>query len=240
MKGHNIKELLMPNRDTVKYIAVIAMVIDHIAYMFMPSSSIVYIMMRFAGRVTGPAMAYFIAEGYRYTRSRRKYIIRLITCAAISWIPSSLFKYGAITVSFGAVYSLLLGLVAICVWDNKKKKGILKPMLISTVVLLSYFGDWAIYSVIWCLVFHMFRETAMKKWTAYCMTGVIYCIESFYVAPVTVPAAAGVFLVPLLIECFYTSKQLCGSRKHRRFFYVFYPVHFLVLILIKYLTSGLM
>ena len=37
MKGHNIKELLMPNRDTVKYIAVIAMVIDHIAYMFMPS-----------------------------------------------------------------------------------------------------------------------------------------------------------------------------------------------------------
>ena len=189
-------------------------------------------MMRFAGRVTGPVMAYFIAEGYRYTRSRRKYITRLILCAFFSWIPSSLFKYGAITVSFGAVYSLLLGLVAICVWDNKKIKGILKPMLISTVVLLSYFGDWPIYIVIWCLVFHMFRDNALKKWTAYCMTGVIYCIESFYVAPVTVLAAAGVFIAPALIECFYTSKQLCGSRKHRRFFYMFYPVHFLVLILI--------
>ena len=87
MKGHNIKELLMSNRDTVKYIAVIAMVIDHIAYMFMPGPSIVYIMMRFAGRVTGPVMAYFIAEGYRYTRSRRKYITRLILCALFSWIP---------------------------------------------------------------------------------------------------------------------------------------------------------
>ena len=112
--------------------------------------------------------------------------------------------------------------------------------MVSTVVLLSYYGDWPIYIVIWCLVFHVFRDNALKKWTAYCMTGVIYCIESFYVAPVTILAAAGVFLVPLLIECFYTSKQLCGSRKHRRFFYVFYPVHFLVLILIKYLTSGLM
>lgn len=68
---------------TLKMIAIVAMVIDHIAVLFFPN----LIIFRIIGRLTLPIMAFFIAEGYTKTSNAKRYMIRLGLFAIISMIP---------------------------------------------------------------------------------------------------------------------------------------------------------
>ena len=80
------------NRNQIKYLVIIAMIIDHIATAFLPDESILAMIMHFVGRFTAPTMAYFIVEGYYHTKSVKKYVIRLAVFAAVSWLPFSYFE----------------------------------------------------------------------------------------------------------------------------------------------------
>ena len=65
------------NRNALKYIAIVAMVSDHIAAALIPKETPPYFIMRLIGRLTAPIMCYFITEGFYHTRSRRNYGLRL-------------------------------------------------------------------------------------------------------------------------------------------------------------------
>ena len=64
------------NRNQIKYIVIVAMLLDHIAWAFVPLQSWQGQLMHMIGRLTGPTMAYFIAEGYMHTRNVKKYAQR--------------------------------------------------------------------------------------------------------------------------------------------------------------------
>ena len=55
------------NRNQLKYLVIAAMLIDHIAWAFVPTASLLGQVMHVIGRLTGPTMAYMLAEGYHYT-----------------------------------------------------------------------------------------------------------------------------------------------------------------------------
>ncbi len=55
--------------NVLKYIAIAAMLIDHIAWSFVSDYSVLGQIMHVIGRLTAPIMCYFIAEGYYYTRN---------------------------------------------------------------------------------------------------------------------------------------------------------------------------
>lgn len=57
----------------LKIIAALSMLIDHAGLMLLPSIGV----MRIIGRLAFPIYAFFISEGFRYTRNRRKYFLRL-------------------------------------------------------------------------------------------------------------------------------------------------------------------
>ena len=217
------------NRNQIKYIAIIAMVIDHIAYAFIHDTNLAYLIMRFFGRITGPTMAYFLAEGYYYTRDIKRYVLRLGIFTLISWIPFSIFEYGMIIPRLGVIYTLLLGLIAIWIWDRGRCSSELKVSCLSGLCLLSYFGDWSVYNVSWCFTFYIFRDNIKLKWTAYCCICAVYCLRAFNHSPNTSIASVGVFTAPALIGLAYSGKS--GSRKkiHKWFFYVFYPLHMIII-----------
>ena len=81
------------NRNLLKYIAIIAMVLDHVAFLFIPPFSLSYQICRFIGKLTAPIMCYFLAEGYNYTSSKVKYGTRLLIFAIISQFAFSLAFY---------------------------------------------------------------------------------------------------------------------------------------------------
>lgn len=74
------------NSNQIKMIAILAMTIDHIAWLMFPGyqSDVVPIIMHIIGRITCPIMCYFIAEGYHYTKDISKYTRRLFAFAFLS------------------------------------------------------------------------------------------------------------------------------------------------------------
>ena len=85
------------NRNQLKYLVIVAMLIDHIAWAFVPLDTLLGQVMHGIGRLTGPTMAYFVAEGYHYTRNVRKYAVRLGVFALFSWVPFVYFEYCTLT-----------------------------------------------------------------------------------------------------------------------------------------------
>lgn len=65
------------NATQIKTIAIIAMLIDHIAWAFIPTNSLLGQIMHCIGRITAPTMCYFIAQGYLHTSSFSRYLRRL-------------------------------------------------------------------------------------------------------------------------------------------------------------------
>ncbi|MGN1223933.1 MAG: TraX family protein [Ruminococcus sp.] len=230
-------KLLSLNRNQLKYLVIVAMLIDHIAWAFVPTASLLGQVMHFIGRLTGPTMAYMLVEGYCHTRSVKKYALRLGIFALISWIPFSYFEYGKIGLQFGVIYTLFLSLLGIWLWD---KGNCVKPVKILGIIglcLLSLFGDWAIFDVLYALFLFVYRNNPKDKWTAFCIITLFGCADIFFARPWWGALFQfGIFMVPLLIQFCYNGES--GSKKpvHKWFFYVFYPAHLLVLGLLKWLV----
>jgi len=72
------------NAWQLKLIAIVAMVIDHLAFSFVPDGTFLAVAMHFIGRITGPTMFYFAVEGYHHTRNLNRYLFRLAAFAARS------------------------------------------------------------------------------------------------------------------------------------------------------------
>ena len=73
--------------SALKVIALISMVIDHIALYLMEHGTVLYETMRCVGRIAFPVFAFLIAEGFIHTRSRYRYFFTLLGFAVISEIP---------------------------------------------------------------------------------------------------------------------------------------------------------
>lgn len=75
------------NRDQIKYIAVFTMLLNHVANIFLQPGTFACEALKDIGYFTAPVMCWFLVEGYRYTRSVKKYAGRLLIFAVISQLP---------------------------------------------------------------------------------------------------------------------------------------------------------
>lgn len=126
------------DRRTLKRIALVCMVIDHVTLAFLErvilpstgelaalSSERLFCLDRIGraiGRQTFPIMIFFLAEGFRHTGNRWKYGGRLLVTAVVSELPFHLLLYtGSVgsrqTVSRNTVWTLLLGYLAVWLTD---------------------------------------------------------------------------------------------------------------------------
>ena len=78
----------------LKLIAITAMLIDHLAWYYVDLDTGLGQLLHMVGRLTAPIMCFFIAEGYRHTRSLRRYAARLAVFALISQLPFTYYSLG--------------------------------------------------------------------------------------------------------------------------------------------------
>lgn len=230
------------NRNQIKYIVIVAMLLDHIAWAFVPLQSWQGQLMHMIGRLTGPTMAYFIAEGYVHTRNVKKYAQRLAVFAVLSWAPFTFFEYGylplhrvngylAFNFAPGVMYTLLLSLLAVWTWDSKTMMQGQKKCIIVGLCILSFWGDWPLLDILYALSFFIYRDDEKKKWETYlCLSVLNFAFGGFGIWGIY---QVGVFFVPLLLHYAYNGKT--GSKKaiHKWFFYLFYPLHLILLGILK-------
>ena len=232
------------------------MLIDHIAWAFVPFSSVLGQIMHFIGRFTAPMMCYFIAEGYFYTRNVKKYIVRIGIFAVISQIPfvvaekltapplmmidGKLWINPELLVpSFNVMFTLMLGLVALLLWNIKIIEKPLRIMIVISLCFISLSGDWMCFTVLWILFFGIYRNDNKRKWISY------YCIAlSSMTIVITTNILGGLplwhnfwqagLLFPPFILMLHNGEKGSNTPFHKWFFYIFYPLHLLIIGIIKF------
>lgn len=228
--------------DSIKWIAIIAMLIDHIAWAFVPTYSALGQVMHIIGRITGPTMCFFIAEGYAHTHDIRRYLMRLGIFAVISQEPYQMLEGGhwGLHIGFGGfsvIFTLFCSLLAVLVWDRVKNPA-LKFLTIAGLMLVACLGDWALFEVIFSLIFWSHRGDfrSQARDFAIAATGMVV-LATLASLGMGKPATDDLFqfgvLLCLPILSRYNGRR--GGGKYSKWtFYIFYPLHLFIIGLIAH------
>lgn len=232
------------NRNTLKYIAAAAMILDHIAMYLMNAgdNAPLYAALRSIGRLTAPIMCFFLASGFQYTSSRKKYGQRLLIFALISQLPYMLAHYPhASLLDMNMIFTLFLSFVMLELYEHIGNDA-LKWTAVTAVIMLSAFGDWGIIAPIWVLMFYRYRDDRKKQLISYSVLCVLtvasdiyFCVSHHYHWYGEL-WQAGVFLaVPLFL--LYDGRGGRKSGFSKWFFYILYPSHLAAIGLIRLLIN---
>ena len=113
--------------SALKVIAMISMVIDHIALYLMEHGTLLYETMRCIGRIAFPVFAFLIAEGFIHTRSRYRYFFTLLGFAVISETPWYLLNGADGT--HNVMFTLALGVATLMVLENLLQRNLVLGFL---------------------------------------------------------------------------------------------------------------
>ena len=228
-------------------IAMFCMLCDHLWGTIIPGND----WLTCIGRLAMPIFAFLIVEGYFHTKSLKKYAKRLLLFAIISEIPFNLMMGSSLfyPIHQNILWSFLIALGLIHL--NEKAKSAGKPALriftgCGTVLLGAVLGlltmvDFYHAGILTVLVFYFFRG---RNW--WCLLGQILCLVfinfellgglvyeiTLFGMPVTI-AQQGFALLALIPLWLYRGKQGYHSKGFQYFCYAFYPLHMLILGLIK-------
>ena len=222
------------NRNILKYIAVIAMLSDHLSLVFVGMDNPLGVAMRVFGRLTAPIMCYFLVEGYMHTSSKKKYALRLLAFALISQLPFSYLLTGRLfSTHFNMMFTLFFCFMLLVVIE-KVESRVLKFILALVIYSVCDYCDWGMVAPLWVMAFAMLRNDKKKLTAIYALICLFWVLRSTYMA---VDAGkmwydglwqAGVLeFIPFLY--LYNGKAGKSSKFSKWFFYIFYPAHILIL-----------
>ena len=202
-------------RQFIQCVAALTMLMDHIGAVFFPA----VIGFRAIGRLSFPLFAFGIAQGVTYTSDFRKYFLRILMAAAVSQpIYMRLF---ALT-QLNPLFMLAWGALALYFWREEKK------VFAGILLLGAYFADMSYgWYGVWTIFFFGFY--GMKE--SLCFYGQV-ALNVLY----GLTTGAWVQILSLFSFGFLDGKwriAALSKKLPRYFFYVFYPLHLLVLWGIK-------
>lgn len=235
------------SRDAIKYIAMFTMLLNHIAQIFMTPGAFWTQVLTDVGYFTAPVMCWFLVEGYGYTRSKKRYGLRLAVFAALSELPFCLaFTKGAV-LSYSGMNMIFTLLVCFGILEagEKIRSGLLRRLVQAGLTLLTVLlpSDWPLLAPAYTLLFAWARGSrARAKWAFFWAVLLFWWLLWMGGAgqPVWLNLAsslggtAGVALAAAAILYLYNGRRAeYGRRFSKWFFYGFYPAHLLALGLLR-------
>lgn len=232
---HNaFEKVKIINGSLLKIIAVVCMLIDHLAFLILPHLELfsepiglfgkeftIIKLGRLIGRVAFPIFAFLITEGFLHTKNHKKYGINLFAFALVSEIPYNLFLSGKIfnINSQNVYFTLFLGFLALYVLDNIKNDTE-KAIYIFGIVVLSLVlkGDYGVKGVILILVLYLLKNQ-------------LPLASVLSLGLLSGGVAAWCAFLP--INMYNGKRGFIKGKATKYAFYAFYPVHLLILFAIK-------
>lgn len=219
------------SQEGLKLIACLTMLLDHIGATLVP-----WIWLRVVGRIAFPIYCYLLTEGVCYTKNEKRYGIRLLIGAVLAEIPFDLLFYGRLTLQHQSVMiTLLLGLVYLSICRRIRKDShkilLMLPFVIIAELLGTDYGGWGVAMV---ALFLLTRNSKNRKLIQVIGMAVLCWMiggYSFNFGIVEIPLQ--LFGVAAMVPIFcYTGRKATGNVWVQWMFYLFYPVHLLILLLI--------
>lgn len=211
--------------NTLKIIAAICMLIDHIGYIFMPQ----FTLLRIIGRLAFPLFAFMIAEGCRYTKNRLRYfsymaMFGLLMQCVYFIFTKSMYMNVFITFSF----SILLVYTLHARLEKYSRIVLFISAAASVYVINLYFkidyGFWGCMLPVFAS-FYTKPEMHIRRIGVYAL-GLLFLSNAIG----SIQFYCLLAILPLLC---YNGKR--GNYNLKYFFYIFYPVHLAVLYVIDIL-----
>ena len=198
----------------LKCIAIVSMALDHTGAVLYPSQ----IWLRCLGRIAFPIFCFLIVEGFFHTHDVRRYMGRLGVFALISEIPYDL-AFRGVPLEYAhqnVFFTLLIGIGMVVLLERNREwpvKAVILLLAMWLAVLIR--SDYNFRGVLLIFVFYIFHESRWLAVTAGGFWNFLYqgVIQKYGVLSV----------LPLAL---YNGER---GRKMKYFFYIFYPVHLLLL-----------
>jgi len=223
------------NSNQLKVLACLFMLCDHIGLILLNDNLIA----RSIGRMAFPIFAFLLVEGMKHTSDMRKYIIRLILFAFISEVPYDLAVFGkAIYIQHQNIFfTLALGLLVIYCFEDKGKlqKWAYGILTISLMAALICKLDYSIAGIL--IIFSFYKlspHDAGKNGKERICVNVELAAVTALIDVLFIGTRQLYSLFSLVPINMYNGKR--GKAGFKYVFYLFYPVHLLVLWIIKRLV----
>ncbi len=198
----------------LKCIAILSMAIDHIGAVFFPD----VILLRGIGRLAFPIFSFLLAEGFFHTGDLRRYLLRLGVFALLSEIPYDLAFHGTV-LEFGhqnVFFTLAASLFVLYGMKKVQEESLKVLILLGGMGICEWFGtDYGFLGVLLPVIYAQFRDRFRLKlilgafWNFLWQPGIQYL--------------GALAALPIAL---YNGER---GRKMKYLFYLFYPVHLLVL-----------
>ncbi len=217
------------NVNTIKILAIVTMVTDHIGLFFFPHIEI----LRLIGRIAFPLFAWLIASGAHHTHNINSYLKRLLLLAVVSQLPFTLANQfvGAPAFYLNVVFTLFFGLLGIALIKRQ-----LHP-LIATIAILAIgllanllntdYGAFGVFSIV---LFYLFYEnkfgTVVSQLLLFSVPFLLFVtnLNTTILSQFIRIAPSEIYGLLALIPIFlYRQDQ---KPRGGRFFYYFYPLQY--------------
>ena len=240
--------------NAVKFIAIIAMTIDHIAWLLFPGyqTNAIALLMHIIGRITCPIMCYFIAEGYHLTKNISRYTRRLFLFAVIShfayiyfsenfvdWRSFIPFCYGDILNQTSVLWPLAWGLVMLRVAHRPRFLDWVKYLLIIGICLITFPSDWSCIASLWILAFGTNRGNLKVQMRWMVLYAAMYSVVYFFALDKVYGLVQMAVVLAIPVIAMYNGKRGENPKINaivKYAFYIYYPLHLIILGLIKSLV----
>jgi hypothetical protein len=216
----------------LKIIGCVSMLADHVGSILFPQ----ILILRIIGRLAFPIFAFLVVEGYRHTQNFKNYLLRIFVFFIVSEPIYRYAHYHMNIENLNIFATLLLGLVAIYLYDhiNNKKYAFFCVFLTS---ILSYIvkADYGFFGIF--LIFFFYLYDIKKDFYKLFFIQLLLIAMYVFFMPIQY-ASIGmqvptkwilgqfIFLLPLFMIKYYDGKR---GKYSKYLFYVFYPGHLLLI-----------
>lgn len=245
----------MPKRglsqESLKLIACVSMLLDHIGAsivndLFYAAANAggnaafllqLQELLRSVGRLAFPIYCFLLAEGSVHTRNPKRYALRLLIVAVLAELPYDLALYGSLSWQHQSVMvTLLLGFAMLEVM-KKCSKTALKLLAVIPFALLAeglrtdYGADGILVIALFALTRELPHKTIWQFLGLWCIFSPSHLMMINWIGglSVTIQELAVLALVPISL---YSGRKSINNKAVQWAFYLFYPVHLLVLYFI--------
>ena len=209
------------------------MFIDHAGLILFPQ----YRVFRIIGRLAFPIYAYCIAEGFRYTKDRSRYFLRVLGLGLLCQI---VYTFGERDIYLGILLTFSLSIALMALQEKtfaEWKRGnfvfvfLYAASVIAVFVLTQFVTvDYGFWGVMLPVIASLFKDRP-RRLLAFSLGLLVLSVEEYYFG-YTTQIFSLFAMIPLIL---YNGKP--GKYRLKNFFYVFYPAHLVFLYAVDFLLG---